>query len=47
MINPVPIGATGLWLEANQSSRTAQRVVELILVAFGYSSGDFHIAIQP
>ncbi len=29
MISPVPIGAGGLWLEGNQSSRTAQRMVQL------------------
>lgn len=47
MINPVPIGATGLWQEANQSATSAQRVAELILEVFGYSGGDFYVAIQP
>ncbi len=46
MINPVPIGVDDLWLEANQSATSAQRVAEMILQAFGYSGGDFHVAIQ-
>jgi hypothetical protein len=45
MINPVPIGVGDLWLEANQSSTSAQRVAELLLQAFGYSSVDFRISI--
>jgi restriction system protein len=47
MINPVPIGAGDLWLEANQSSTSAQRVAELLLQAFGYSSADSRISIVP
>jgi restriction system protein len=47
MINPVPIGVSDLWLEANQSATSAQRVAELILEAFGYTTGDFHVASQP
>lgn len=47
MINPVPLGVAGLWLEANQSATSAQRVAELILGAFGYSGGDFYVALQP
>jgi hypothetical protein len=46
MINPVPIGVAGLWLEGNQSSRTAQRVAGLILEAFGYAGDDFELVIQ-
>ena len=46
MINPIPIGSTGLWLEANQSSRTAQRVAELILKAFDYTNNDLHINVK-
>lgn len=45
MINPVPVGVADLWLEGNQSSTSAQRVAELILEAFGYSSVDFTVSI--
>jgi restriction system protein len=45
MINPAPLGVGDLWLEANQSSTSAQRVAELLLQAFGYSSVDFRISI--
>jgi restriction system protein len=46
MINPVAVGATGLWLEANQSSRTARRVVELIMQAFDYAQDSCVIAAE-
>ena len=46
MISPVPIGVGGLWLEGNQSSRTAQRVAQLILKAFGYAHDDLSVMIQ-
>jgi len=46
MIDPLPIGATGLWLEANQSSRTAQRVAQLVLQAFGYAADDLHVVVS-
>ncbi len=46
MINPAPIGVADLWLEANQSSRTAQRVAQLILEAFGYANDDFDPVVQ-
>jgi restriction system protein len=46
MINPAPLGVGGLWLEANQSSTSAQRVAELILEAFGYAGDDFELVIQ-
>ena len=46
MINPVPIGMSDLWLEANQSATSAQRVAELILGAFGYTTGDFQFVSQ-
>lgn len=45
MINPAPLGVGDLWLEANQSSTSAQRVAELILEAFGYSSADMKVSI--
>ena len=41
MINPAPILGTDLWLEANQSSRSALRVVEMLLDAFGHSPDEF------
>jgi restriction system protein len=43
MINPVPLGVADLWLEANQSATSAQRVAEMILEAFGYESDDLRI----
>ena len=43
MINPLPIGNTGLWLEANQSRRSALRVVELVLTAFGYPPNELRL----
>lgn len=43
MINPVPLGVADLWLEANQSAISAQRVAEMILEAFGYESDDLRI----
>jgi hypothetical protein len=46
MINPVPIGVADLWLEGNQSSRTAQRVAQLILETFGYAHNDLSVMIQ-
>ena len=38
MINPVPLGVADLWLEANQSATSAQRVAVLILDAFDHPS---------
>jgi restriction system protein len=46
MISPVPIGVAGLWLEANQSSTSAQHVAELILKTFGHGDEDLQIVIQ-
>jgi restriction system protein len=46
MIAPVPLGVANLWLEANQSATSAQRVAELILGAFRYSAGDFHVVVR-
>ena len=46
LINPAAIGTTGLWLEANQSAGSAQRVVELILQVFGYPASDLQITIE-
>lgn len=43
MIDPLLIEGTDLWLEANQSSRTSQRVVQMLLAAFGYSENVFQI----
>lgn len=40
MINPMAIAGTDLWLEANQSKRSALRVVELALEAFGHEPSE-------
>jgi hypothetical protein len=46
MVSPVPIGVAGLWLEGNQSSRTAQRVAGLILESFGYAGDNLHVMLE-
>lgn len=43
MINPLRINSTDLWLEANQSSRTTMRVIQMLLEAFGYSQVEFRL----
>ena len=40
MINPLPIAGVALWIEANQSGRSAVKIVERLLSAFGYSNSD-------
>lgn len=43
MIDPLPIAGVALWVEANQSGRSAVRIVERLLSAFGYSKDDFRV----
>ncbi len=45
MIDPLPIAGAELWTEANQSGRSAVRIVEKLLSAFGYSEDEFRIEI--
>jgi restriction system protein len=44
MIDPLPIPGTGLWLEANQSRRSALQVVALLLQAFELPQGTFRLS---
>ena len=41
MINPAQIPGTDLWVEANQSAVSVQRLVERLLVALGHEPGEF------
>jgi hypothetical protein len=43
MINPAQIPGTDLWVEANQSAASVQRVVERLLVALGHEPGEFAV----
>jgi hypothetical protein len=46
MINPVQIPGTELWVEANQSARSVQRVIERLLVALGHEPGEFAVVVE-
>jgi hypothetical protein len=46
MINPAQIPGTELWVEANQSATSVQRVVELLLVALGHEPGEFAVIVE-
>jgi negative regulator of replication initiation len=46
MINPAQIPGTDLWVEANQSATSVQRVVERLLVALGHDPGVFAVAVE-
>lgn len=43
MITPAPIPGTDLWVEANQSARSAVQVVGKLLAALGHQAGDFSV----
>jgi len=43
MIAPAQIPGTGLWVEANQSARSAQQVIAKLLAALGHEGGDFGV----
>ncbi len=40
MINPARIPETALWVEANQSAKSAVQLVEKLLAAFDYDATD-------
>jgi restriction system protein len=46
MINPAQIPGTDLWVEANQSATSVQRVVERLLGALGNEPGDFAVIAE-
>jgi restriction system protein len=46
MINPAQIPGTELWVEANQSATSVQRVVERLLVALGHNPGEFAVIVE-
>jgi restriction system protein len=46
MISPAQIPGTELWVEANQSAVSAQRLVERLLDALGHGASDFSVAVE-
>lgn len=46
MINPAQIPGTDLWVEANQSAMSVQRVVERLLVALGHEPDLFMVIVE-
>jgi hypothetical protein len=46
MFNPAQIPGTELWVEANQSAVSVQRVVERLLVALGHDLGEFAVVVE-
>jgi hypothetical protein len=46
MISPAQIPGTDLWVEANQSAVSVQRLVEQLLVALGHSPSDFAVNVE-
>lgn len=43
MITPVPILGTDLWVEANQSAKSAVQVIGKLLAALGHAPKEFAI----
>jgi hypothetical protein len=46
MIGPAQIPGTDLWVEANQSAVSVQRLVERLLVALGHEPGEFAVIVE-
>lgn len=46
MISPAQIPGTDLWVEANQSAVSVQRLVERLLVALGHKPGEFAVLVE-
>lgn len=46
MISPAQIPGTDLWVEANQSAVSVQRLVERLLVALGHEPNQFTVSIE-
>jgi len=46
MIGPAQIPGTDLWVEANQSAASVQRLVGRLLAALGHESGEFAVIVE-
>lgn len=46
MIGPAQIPGTDLWVEANQSATSVQRVVERLMTALGHDPGEFAVIVK-
>lgn len=46
MISPAQIAGTELWVEANQSAASVQKLVKRLLVALGHEPGEFAVSVE-
>lgn len=46
MIGPAQIPGTDLWVEANQSAKSVQRLVKRLLLALGHDRGEFAVVVE-